>query len=293
MNRRRRHLLIEGLIAAVVIGLLLLVMIPRFQRAQVAGRATQALRDMASLVQAIEAYNLEFPGERYLADQERTVYDERISGLAIEQAMGAHRLIAPYTEWNEQTHRLMSLREERVRTQTGEAFQYVITYSRRIRNPPGFTDGLSLEGDQVNAPPAWLAERMDTVPTPPDAWHPLWRQPIASRYEIADLTRRHSIRRSLSAPGWTCFLVAEPATEWMGVYYGPFLHIDLHNLAYEDLYDFYVPYDPTNGVMSHGFTLYDSKQPLSAFSKFAYEKYQEMGPLRSPSSLYMPCLEER
>lgn len=56
-----------------------------------------------------------------------------------------------------------------------------------------------------------------------------------------------------------------PPRQWIGVYHGPFLD---SRLSHQE--GFHVSYDPTNGVWSHGFTVYQSPEG-GVISKQAFE----------------------
>lgn len=65
MSRRsHRHIYIEATVAFIVLAILLLVMVPRFYRSQISARAARAIQDMAAISQEMEAYNLISDTER-------------------------------------------------------------------------------------------------------------------------------------------------------------------------------------------------------------------------------------
>lgn len=230
MSRRLRSYWIEAVVAAGVFGLLLVVMIPRYQRAQMAGQAVQSMLNLERIIGAMQAYNL-----------------------------GADK---------------------------GERIDYYFTLAQSSGPAPGFAqiariDLRTLMAAQADIAAATFQPYIQDFPVPIEAIELPSMQKRAGRYFAVSRAWQRTGSRPANAlfgddlpwPPWPHFPVSPPR-RYFAMSYGPFLDNRLDRFAgraqaaprltapgrpiRHSRSPFYVRYDPSNGIRSHGFVIYYS-----------------------------------
>jgi type II secretory pathway pseudopilin PulG len=237
-NRSKRFYWIEAIVATLVIVVLVLVMLPRFFRAQGGARVAKAMQDLATIANAMEAYNLSSDFTHL------TFYRDKPGDAPFIQ--GYKRSVLPFSDYQQIFSHQFST-------------DILSEYLHDIPTPqPSFrtysTHGYAREGYQTTV----TEQKM-----------------MDSQYDVGLMYPR-AIRNNLGEHiGFSLLQMLNLDKRYAGIYYGPRLDpiFDTHTTDGRFLiHGYYVQYNPTNGINSHGFTLYYSEPAKSVYkTAFRFE----------------------
>ncbi|MBI1388617.1 MAG: hypothetical protein GC154_09240 [bacterium] len=226
---------VEAVVVLFVLGLLFAVSLPQFMNAQVSARAARSLKDLAAIAQAMEAYNLDSPKTTRL------------------------QFVFIPSDSTPESWRL-----------SGNSFTYTIN------------TGMSIGSSQAYIQSASFTPYLTEIPEPPAYYAMPQKIELAGRYYVADYGWRSQDYQMkfkagfsmqipggpLNQPDWLRLEAKEPRP-YVGIGWGPcldarILHLDEtiahtnRRLSETDHPHYWVSYDPTNGIWSHGFAIHQS-----------------------------------
>lgn len=228
--KKKRYVRVDMLVLIFVVTLGMTVGLSRYWEAEISSTAAKAIRDLSMLADAIETYRMAEPGDGILYAQIEPAQED----LALLHALSTDSLYRLGPTWHQQST-------------------------------------FTFEHDFAPTLQRYLIE----VPVPDPAYMLPHERYVRGRYHLATYAWREGMEHfyqnapegRVPPPEWQYF-EQNPPSEFLGYGFGPVINTRLHDPeqagersgAFITFPDYYVPYDPTNGVWSHGFAVYRSKQ---------------------------------
>jgi Tfp pilus assembly protein PilE len=224
MKKRTKYYFIEFLIVLIVLGILLLVTFPRFYDMQYRVKVAKAKKDLMTIMKAMQAYNLDASG-----------YGWQSTYICSNQNDEDLKLLKTYTLTNVMNARDFESSVKDVEINQRNVRPFIHDFPLPI---------LPLEtmGDTVNWLPYYAVEKKER------RWN----------FDRWYNTKLDVVQEAKFSIYWYSFYNGYAKPDYLGVTHGPRIDRSLRKSVEYHMVDgrtYYVDYNPTNGIMSHGFVV--------------------------------------